>query len=60
MESEITDPNCIVKAFQNNNISIIKDEDNKYFFNQNKTFVEGHKSNFFKTIYENIGAIIPR
>jgi prophage antirepressor-like protein len=32
MESEITDPNCIVKAFQNNNISIIKDEDNKYYF----------------------------
>jgi prophage antirepressor-like protein len=32
MELEITDPNCIVKAFQNNNISIIKDEDNKYYF----------------------------
>jgi prophage antirepressor-like protein len=32
MEAEITDPNCIVKAFQNNNISIIKDEDNKYYF----------------------------
>jgi len=32
MESEIIDPNCIVKAFQNNNISIIKDEDNKYYF----------------------------
>ena len=32
MESEITDPNCIVKAFQNNNISIIKDKDNKYYF----------------------------
>ena len=32
MESEITDPNCIVKAFQNNNISIIKDECNKYYF----------------------------
>ena len=38
----------------------LEDEDNKYFFNQNKTFVEGHKNNFFKTIYENIGAIIPR
>ena len=25
-------PNCIVKAFQNNNISIIKDDDNKYHF----------------------------
>jgi prophage antirepressor-like protein len=32
MESEITDPNCIVKAFQNNNITIIKDKDNKYYF----------------------------
>lgn len=32
MESEIIDPNCIVKAFQNNNISIIKDEYNKYYF----------------------------
>lgn len=32
METEITDPNCIVKAFQNNNISIIKDENNKYYF----------------------------
>jgi hypothetical protein len=32
METEITDPNCIVKAFQNNNISIIKDESNKYYF----------------------------
>jgi prophage antirepressor-like protein len=32
MESEIIDPNCIVKAFQNNNISIIKDGDNKYYF----------------------------
>jgi prophage antirepressor-like protein len=32
METEITDPNCIVKAFQNNNISIIKDNDNKYYF----------------------------
>jgi len=32
MEIEITDPNCIVKAFQNNNISIIKDENNKYYF----------------------------
>ena len=32
MDSEITDPNCIVKAFQNNNISIIKDDDNKYHF----------------------------
>jgi len=32
METEIIDPNCIVKAFQNNNISIIKDENNKYYF----------------------------
>jgi prophage antirepressor-like protein len=32
MEQEIIDPNCIVKAFQNNNISIIKHEDNKYYF----------------------------
>lgn len=32
METEITDPNCIVKAFQNNNISIIKDDGNKYYF----------------------------
>lgn len=32
METDITDPNCIVKAFENNNISIIKDENNKYFF----------------------------
>jgi prophage antirepressor-like protein len=32
METEITDANCIVKAFQNNNISIIKDENNKYYF----------------------------
>ena len=32
METEITDPNCIVKAFQNKNISIIKDKDNKYYF----------------------------
>jgi prophage antirepressor-like protein len=32
MEQEIIDPNCIVKAFQNKNISIIKDEDNKYYF----------------------------
>jgi prophage antirepressor-like protein len=30
--TEITDPNCIVKAFQQNNISIIKDHDNKYYF----------------------------
>lgn len=30
--TEITDPNCIVKAFQQNNISIIKDDDNKYYF----------------------------
>ena len=32
METEITDPNCIVKAFQNKSISIIKDENNKYYF----------------------------
>lgn len=32
MEIEITDPNCIVKAFQHNNICIIKDQDNKYYF----------------------------
>jgi prophage antirepressor-like protein len=32
---EITDPNCIVKAFQNNNIAILKDESNKYFFRGN-------------------------
>ena len=32
MDTEITDPNCIVKAFQNNNISIIKDDNNKYYF----------------------------
>jgi outer membrane protein assembly factor BamE (lipoprotein component of BamABCDE complex) len=38
----------------------LQDEDNKYFFNQNKTFVESHKSNFFKKIYENIGSILPR
>jgi prophage antirepressor-like protein len=30
--TEITDPNCIVKAFQQNSISIIKDDDNKYYF----------------------------
>ena len=38
----------------------LNDEDNKYFFNQNKTYVESHKSNFFKAIYENIGTILPR
>ena len=32
MEHDITDPDCIVKAFQNNNISIIRDNDNKYYF----------------------------
>ena len=30
--SEITDPNCIIKAFQNNNILILKDSNNKYYF----------------------------
>jgi outer membrane protein assembly factor BamE (lipoprotein component of BamABCDE complex) len=38
----------------------LKDEDRQYFFNQNKTFVQGHKNNLFKSIYENIGSIIPR
>jgi len=38
----------------------LEDEDNRYFFNQNETYVESHKSNFFKKIYENIGSIIPR
>jgi prophage antirepressor-like protein len=32
MDIEITDPNCIVKAFQEKNISIIKDDNNKYYF----------------------------
>ena len=38
----------------------LEDEDREFFFNQNKTFVESHKSNFFKSIYENIGSIRPR
>ena len=38
----------------------LEDADTKFFFNQNKTFVESHKGNIFKTLYENIGAIIPR
>ena len=38
----------------------LNDEDKQYFFNQNKTFVQGHKNNLFKSIYENIGSIIPR
>ena len=29
---EISDPNCIVKAFQNQSIAILKDEQNKYYF----------------------------
>lgn len=38
----------------------LEDEDKRYFFNQNETFVESHKNNLFKTIYENIGAISPK
>ena len=38
----------------------LKDGDFKNSFNPNKTFVESHKSNFFKSIYENIGTILPR
>ena len=30
--SELQDANCIVKAFQSNNISIIRDDSNKYLF----------------------------
>lgn len=32
MDQEIIDPNCIVKAFDNHNITIIKEEPNKYLF----------------------------
>lgn len=32
METEIIDPNCIVKAFENNKVSIIQDNNNKYYF----------------------------
>jgi len=55
----------VIKFDNENRVNSIKkidlaDEDREFFFNQNKTFVESHKSNFFKTIYENIGSIRPR
>ncbi len=55
----------LLKFDEENRVNYVKkldltDEDKKYFFNQNKTFVEGHKNNLFKMIYENIGSIIPR
>ena len=31
MSEEIIDPNCIVKAFENNNVSIIKDNNKIHF-----------------------------
>ena len=63
---KVIDRDVLVIKFDNedrvNNIKKIDlgDEDREFFFNQNKTFVESHKSNFFKTIYENIGSIRPR
>jgi outer membrane protein assembly factor BamE (lipoprotein component of BamABCDE complex) len=62
----IVERDVLVLKFDNEQrVSYIKKldleaEDNKYFFNQNKTFVESHKNNIFKKIYENIGAIVPR
>jgi outer membrane protein assembly factor BamE (lipoprotein component of BamABCDE complex) len=55
----------ILKFDEENRVNYVKkldieDEDKRYFFNQNKTFVEGHKNNLFKIIYENIGSIMPR
>jgi outer membrane protein assembly factor BamE (lipoprotein component of BamABCDE complex) len=38
----------------------LKDEDKKFFFNTNKTFVQNHNVNFFKSIYDNIGAVRPQ
>ena len=63
---KVTEREALVIKFDNeesvSNIKKIdlKDEDREFFFNQNKTFVESHKSNFFKSIYENIGSIRPR
>jgi len=55
----------VIKFDSEDRVSNIKkidlgDEDREFFFNQNRTFVESHKNNFFKSIYENIGSIRPR
>ena len=65
MKPSIIERDVIVLGFnQDDRVNYYKklnldNEDNKFFFNINKTYVEGHKTNFIKDIFSNLGSIKP-
>lgn len=64
MKPSIIDRNIILLKFNGDRVNYFKkldlnDQDGKFFSNLNKTYVKGHKSNFFKELFSNVGTVRP-
>jgi outer membrane protein assembly factor BamE (lipoprotein component of BamABCDE complex) len=64
MKPSIINRDIILLKFKDDRVNYFKkldlnDEDSKFFSNLNKTYVKGHKSNFFKEFFSNVGTVRP-